>query len=88
MDATLQWSLTDLGDRGVWAVAIKDGRAQLIPGGVADPDTTFTTTSDLWLDIAEGRQEAMTAFMTGKLKVDGDMTLALKVPDLFDTSAD
>lgn len=30
----------------------------------------------------------MTAFMTGKLKVDGDMTLALKVPDLFDTSAD
>lgn len=30
----------------------------------------------------------MTAFMSGKLKVEGDMTLALKVPDLFDTSPD
>lgn len=84
--ATLQWHLEDL-DPGIWAVQIKDDKAQLIPGGVATPDTTFTTTSDVWLDVAEGRQDAMNAFMTGKLKVEGDMTLALRVPDLFDTQA-
>ncbi len=35
--------------------------------------------------IAEGRQDAMRAFMTGKLKVKGDMMLAMKVPKLFET---
>lgn len=84
LDATLEWHLQDL-DPGVWAVEIKEGRARLIPGGTDVPDTTFTTTSDIWLDVAEGRQDAMNAFMTGKLKVEGDMTLALRVPDLFDT---
>lgn len=84
LDRTLQWQLTDL-DPGVWAVQIKDGQGRLIPGGVAEPDTTFTTTSEIWMAIAEGRQDAMKAFMAGKMKVEGDMMLALKVPELFDT---
>lgn len=85
IERTLQWQLTDI-DSGIWAVQIKDGTAQLIPGGVEYPDTTFTTTSDIWLAVAEGRQDAMRAFMAGKMKVEGDMTLALKVPELFDTT--
>jgi putative sterol carrier protein len=84
LERTLQWKITDE-DPGVWAFEIKDGQGRLIPGGVADPDTTFTTTSDIWIAVAEGRQDPMRAFMTGKMKVEGDMTLALKVPDLFDT---
>ncbi|KJK43527.1 hypothetical protein UK23_32905 [Lentzea aerocolonigenes] len=86
LERTLQWQLTDL-DPGVWAVEIKDGVARLIPGGVEEPDTTFTTTSEIWLAIAEGQQDAMKAFMAGKMKVEGDMTLALRVPELFDTEA-
>lgn len=84
LDRTLQWQLTDL-DPGVWAIEIKDGQGRLIPGGVTEPDTTFTTTSEIWIAIAEGRQDAMKAFMAGKMKVEGDMLLALKVPELFDT---
>jgi putative sterol carrier protein len=83
---TLQWCITDE-DPGVWAFEIDDGQGRLIPGGVAEPDTTFTTTSETWVAIAEGRQDAMNAFMTGKLKVEGDMMLALKVPELFETGA-
>lgn len=86
LERTLQWRLTDL-NPGVWAVEIKDGHGRVIPGGVPKPDTTFTTTSEIWLAIAEGREDAMRAFMTGKMKVDGDMTLALRVPELFDTEA-
>lgn len=85
IERTLQWQITDI-DSGTWAVQIRDGQAQLIPGGVDEPDTTFTTTSDIWLAVAEGRQDAMRAFMAGKMKVEGDMTLALKVPELFDTN--
>ncbi|WP_460531331.1 SCP2 sterol-binding domain-containing protein [Flindersiella endophytica] len=81
---TLQWCITDE-DPGVWAFEIDDGQGRLIPGGVAEPDTTFTVSSEIWIAIAEGRQDAMRAFMTGKLKVEGDMMLALKVPELFET---
>ncbi|MGA4838178.1 SCP2 sterol-binding domain-containing protein [Streptomyces sp. G45] len=84
LNRTLQWNITDA-DPGVWAFEIKDGQGRLIPGGVDEPDTTFVTSSETWMAIAEGRQDAMRAFMTGKLKVKGDMMLAMKVPKLFET---
>lgn len=83
---TIQWKITDH-DPGVWAFRLNDGKGELVPGGVEAPDTTFVTTSDTWVGIAEGRLDAMRAFMTGKLKVQGDMMLALKVPKLFPTGA-
>jgi putative sterol carrier protein len=39
-----------------------------------------------WLAIAEGKLDVMNAFMTGRLKVAGDMMLAMKVPQLFRTN--
>lgn len=79
---TLQWNIT--GDEaGIWAFQIAEGVGQLIPGGVEKPDTTFTTSGKTWIAIAEGKQDAMKAFMTGKLKVAGDMMLAMKVPQIF-----
>ncbi|TMC24262.1 MAG: SCP2 sterol-binding domain-containing protein, partial [Chloroflexi bacterium] len=38
-----------------------------------------------WLAITEGKLDAMNAYMTGKLKIVGDMMLAMKVPSLFPT---
>lgn len=86
IDRTLQWNITDE-DPGVWALEITDGAGRLIPGGVDNPDTTFTTTGETWVAIAEGRQDPMHAFMTGRMKVTGDMMLALKAPKLFPTAA-
>lgn len=82
MTKTLQWNIT--GDEaGVWAFQIINGEGKLIPGGVEKPDITFTTSGKDWLAIAEGRLDPMKAFMSGKLKVKGDMMLAMKVPQLF-----
>jgi putative sterol carrier protein len=82
MNKTFQWIIT--GDEaGVWAFQVVNGTGKLIPGGVEKPDTTFTTSVQTWVAIAEGKQDAMKAFMTGKLKVAGNMMLALKVPHLF-----
>ena len=79
---TLQWNIT--GDEtGVWAFQIVNGAGQLIPGGVEKPDVTFTTSGKDWVAIAEGKLDSMKAFMTGKLKVSGDMMLAMKVPQFF-----
>jgi len=79
---TIQWNIT--GDEpGVWAFQIVDGVGHLIPGGVEKPDATFTTNGKVWLAIAEGKMDSTKAFMTGKLKVAGDLTLAIKVPQFF-----
>jgi putative sterol carrier protein len=82
VNKTLQWNITGE-EPCVWAFRIVDGVGHLIPGGVEMPDTTFTTNAKTWVAIAEGKQDAMKAFMTGKLKVAGDMMLALKVPEFF-----
>lgn len=79
---TIQWNIT--GDEtGVWAFQIVNGVGQLIPGGVEKPDTTFTTSGKDWIAIAEGKLDSMKAFMSGRLKVKGDMMLAMKVPQFF-----
>ena len=84
MTKTLQWNIT--GDQaGVWAFQIINGEGTLVPGGVEKPDITFTVSDNDWLSITEGKLDAMNAFMTGKLKVAGDMMLAMKVPALFPT---
>jgi len=82
INKTLQWNIT--GDEtGVWAFKIIDGEGQLMPDGVDKPDVTFTTSAKDWIAIAEGKLDSMKAFMTGKLKVTGDMMLAMKVPQFF-----
>ena len=84
MNKTFQWNIT--GDEaGVWAFKIINGQGEVIPGGVEKPDVTFTISDKDWLAITEGKLDGMNAFMTGKLKVSGDMMLAMKLQNLFPT---
>jgi putative sterol carrier protein len=84
---TIQWNITDA-DPGVWAFEIVDGEGRMIPGGVKEPDTTFITDSETWIAIAQGRQDAIRAFMTGRLKVVGDTMLATRSAEFFGPSGD
>jgi putative sterol carrier protein len=76
VNKTVQWNITG-DDPGVWAIQINDGTARLVPGGVEKPDVTFTIMSKDWQTIAEGKLNAMNAFMTG------NMGLAMKVPQFL-----
>ena len=79
---TFQWNIT--GDEaGVWAFKIVDGQGELIPGGVEKPDVTLTVSDKDWIAITEGKLDATSAFMTGRLKVAGDMMLAMRLQNLF-----
>lgn len=85
LNKTFQWNIT--GDEaGKWALKVANGTGEIIPGGVEKPDITFTVSDKDWLAIAEGKLDAMNAFMTGKLKVSGDMMLAMRLQQLFPTN--
>jgi putative sterol carrier protein len=44
---------------------------------------TFHLKDQDWLAIAEGKLDPMKAFTQGKVKVTGDMMLAMRIPNLF-----
>jgi putative sterol carrier protein len=82
MKKTFQWNVTGE-EAGKYALAVADGKCELIPGGVEKADITFTVADKDWLAIGEGKLDAMNAFATGKLKLAGDMMLAMKLQQIF-----
>ena len=47
--------------------------------GDDDADVTLTASTDVFKAILDGEQNPTTAFMTGKLSIDGDMGQAMKL---------
>ncbi len=47
--------------------------------GDDDADVTLSASAETFQAILEGEQNPTTAFMTGKLSVDGDMGMAMKL---------
>ena len=46
-------------------------------------DATITTSAETFAKIVAGEQNPTTAYMTGKLKIKGDMGAAMKLQKLF-----
>jgi putative sterol carrier protein len=70
-------------DPGVYSVAIADGKAAISEGTSASPSVTITMASTDFTEMVEGRLDGITAFMGGKLKVAGDMALAMQLQSLL-----
>jgi len=56
-----------------------DGAAQQVTEENGEADTTISVGWDDWQQMAAGQLDGMTAFMMGKLKVDGDMSNAMQL---------
>ena len=67
---------------GVWKVDVTDAGIE-VTEGAGDADVTIRASEETFRAIAEGNQNPTTAFMTGKLKIDGDMSAAMKLQKLF-----
>jgi len=72
----------DIDGAGVWKVDVTDAGVN-VTEGETDGDVTIRASEDTFKAIANGEQNPTTAYMTGKLKVDGDMSAALKLQKLF-----
>jgi putative sterol carrier protein len=84
MTKTFQFNIT--GDEaGKWALKVDNGVCGLVPGGVEKPDVTFTISDKDFIAMSEGKLDPQSAFFSGRLKVAGDLGLALKLQQLFPT---
>jgi putative sterol carrier protein len=74
--------LFDIDGAGKWKVDVHDGSVK-VTEDEQDADVTITTSEETFEKITSGEQNATSAYMTGKLKVKGDMGAAMKLQKLF-----
>jgi putative sterol carrier protein len=74
--------LFDIEGAGKWKVDVDDGNVTVTEGG-DDADAVISASEETFTKIASGEQNATSAYMTGKLKVKGDMGAAMKLQKLF-----
>jgi putative sterol carrier protein len=72
----------DIEGVGQWTVAVDDGKVT-VSEGAGEADCTLSASEDTLVKIAKGEANPTTAYMTGKLKIKGDMGAALKLQNLF-----
>jgi putative sterol carrier protein len=65
-------------------VTIKDGTCGVTAGTADSPDLTITMEDADLAQLLKGELNGMTAFMTGKLQIDGDLLLAQQLSSFFD----
>ncbi|WP_203332885.1 SCP2 sterol-binding domain-containing protein [Planococcus beigongshangi] len=74
MDTVYQFEI----DGEAYQLQLKDGQAKILEHKV-DPNCTLVMSYDNFNKFLAGKLNGMAAFMTGKLKIQGDITKALKL---------
>ncbi len=72
----------DVDGAGTWTVRVEDGTVS-VGEGAQEADCTISASEDTFRQIVSGDQNPTSAYMTGKLKVKGDMGAAMKLQKLF-----
>ena len=74
--------LFEIEGAGTWKVDVDDGTVN-VTEGPGEADVTISASEEIFEKIASGEQNPTSAYMTGKLKVKGDMGAAMKLQKLF-----
>jgi putative sterol carrier protein len=72
----------DIDGAGQWKVDVDDGKVT-VSEGAGDADVTISTSQETFEKIVAGEVNPTSAYMTGKLKIKGDMGAAMKLQKLF-----
>ena len=74
-DLVLQFEVPDAPDGAeqTYHIAIGGGTAEVLPGAAESPDATISNDYETAVVISKGELNTQMAFMTGKLKVSGNM---------------
>ena len=67
---------------GTWTVEVADGKVAVVEGDKGG-DCTISASESTFERIIDGRQNPLTAYMTGKIKVTGDLGAAMKLKSVL-----
>ena len=74
--------LFDIDGAGKWHVSVQDGKVS-VTEGEQEADAVISASEETFQKLVSGDQNPTSAYMTGKLKVKGDMGAAMKLQKLF-----
>lgn len=84
VNAAIQFDLA--GDNGgLYWLRIADKQATYGEGAISDAKMTIKALADDFASMAQGTLNPMQAFMSGRIKVQGDMGLAMKFMTMIQT---
>jgi putative sterol carrier protein len=88
-NAIYQFKITGDGG-GEWNMDLTKGKTGdfVSTGTHASPGATITVSAEDWLGMLNGSLNPMQAFMSGKIKIDGDMTLAMSLQQVMNLAQD
>ncbi|MGB2952731.1 MAG: SCP2 sterol-binding domain-containing protein [Gaiellaceae bacterium] len=67
---------------GTWTVRVDDGHVS-VEEGSDEADCTISTSEDIFMEIVRGERNPTSAYMTGKIRVRGELGAAMKLQRLF-----
>ena len=85
VDAEIQFVIQDEGSEHAYLVSIHDGACSVNRGPAEDPKVTLTSDLLSFLKLVAGKVGGPQLFMTGKLKISGDLFFATRIMGFFDT---
>ncbi|MDD2696252.1 MAG: SCP2 sterol-binding domain-containing protein [Anaerolineales bacterium] len=85
VNAVIQYILTGE-EGGDWIVTLQDGKCTVAEGKAEKPTMTLTADAQDFKDVLTGKVNGMQYFMQGRLKLAGDLNLAMKLTTFFKMS--
>ena len=82
MNTVIQLDLAGDGG-GQWYLTFADQKLAVSEGTAANPAMTLSVSAADYLAMSNGETNPMNLFMQGKIKIKGDMQLAMKLQTLF-----
>lgn len=82
LSAVFQWEVVGDGG-GVWHITVADGTAELFAQRHDSPTVSQICSTELFLSLVNLEVDGMQAFMSGQLKLTGDMMAAQKIMEVF-----